>query len=309
MQKGGVFYSVCSIPFYFSKALMEAFKTYENVNRADESLSFGISTTEEIFEKHQGKPDAPHRHNFYTVIIALKAKGKHVIDFHEFALGENQVFFLSPGQVHQMKEESPTVGYSMVFSSQFLVENNIPLNFIKDLNLFNDFGETPPLLLNPKEMQRVKAYAEEILELQKSVVEFKYEAIGSLLKLLLIRCNNICALLQDFNPTIDGKNATLSKFKDLINRHHRTWHATSDYAEELHITPDYLNRIVKSATGKTAKEHIQSRIIVAAKRMLYFSELSQKEIGFELGFSEPANFSAFFKKCVGLSPSQFRANN
>ena len=96
-------------------------------------------------------------------------------------------------------------------------------------------------------------------------------------------------------------------FKKLIDTHYKSWHSTNQYASELHISPDYLNKIVKSQTGKTAKEHIQSRIIIGAKRLLYFTELSNKEIGFELGFSEPANFSAFFKKSVGISPSQFKS--
>ncbi|VAX18427.1 Transcriptional regulator, AraC family [hydrothermal vent metagenome] len=84
------------------------------------------------------------------------------------------------------------------------------------------------------------------------------------------------------------------------------WHATSDYAKELFVTPDHLNRIVKLLTGKTTKEFIQSRISVEAKRMFYLSNLSIKEIGYKLGFSEPANFSAFFKKCTGKSPSTFK---
>jgi AraC-like DNA-binding protein len=60
-------------------------------------------------------------------------------------------------------------------------------------------------------------------------------------------------------------------------------------------------------TGKTAKEHIQARIALEAKRLLHFSDLSVKEIGFQLGFPEPANFSAFFKKCTGSSPSNFKS--
>ncbi len=82
------------------------------------------------------------------------------------------------------------------------------------------------------------------------------------------------------------------------------WHLTTDYATELNVTPDYLNRVIKSLTGKTAKEFIQARIITEAKRLLYFSEMSAKEIGYNLGFSEPANFSAFFKKNTGFSPSK-----
>ena len=66
------------------------------------------------------------------------------------------------------------------------------------------------------------------------------------------------------------------------------------------------NRIIKNSIGKTAKEYIQSRLTTEAKRLLYFSNLSNKEIGFELGFNEPAHFSAFFKKCTQLSPSNFK---
>ncbi|WP_205127756.1 helix-turn-helix domain-containing protein [Okeania hirsuta] len=91
--------------------------------------------------------------------------------------------------------------------------------------------------------------------------------------------------------------------KNLVEEKYKEWHASSSqYAEALHISPDYLNRSIKSLIGKTAKEYIQSRITTAAKRMLYFSELSNKEIGFELGFSEPANFSAFFQKVYRYFP-------
>jgi len=58
--------------------------------------------------------------------------------------------------------------------------------------------------------------------------------------------------------------------------------------------------------GKNAKKVIQSQIVLAAKRLFFFSGLSTKETGYKLGFSEPANFSAFFKKCTGVAPSQFK---
>ena len=85
-------------------------------------------------------------------------------------------------------------------------------------------------------------------------------------------------------------------------------HSTSYYANALYITPDHLNRTFKSKTGTTAKDYIQSRIITEAKRLLYFSDLANKEIAYELGFNEPGNFSAFFKKHTQLSPSNFKKN-
>ena len=105
-----------------------------------------------------------------------------------------------------------------------------------------------------------------------------------------------------------SENRILRAFKNRVNTDYKTEHSTSYYAEKLNITPDHLNRTIKSTIGKTAKEYIQSRIITEAKRLLYFSELSTKEIGFELGFNEPANFSAFFKKATSFSPSTFQKN-
>ncbi|HKI89983.1 MAG TPA: helix-turn-helix domain-containing protein, partial [Draconibacterium sp.] len=103
----------------------------------------------------------------------------------------------------------------------------------------------------------------------------------------------------------EAANSILRSFKILVNEHFSAWHQTTDYANELNVTPDYLNRVIKSLTGKTAKEFIQARIVIEAKRLIAFSDLNAKEIGYQLGFTEPANFSAFFKKNTGLPPSQF----
>ncbi|NOY58276.1 MAG: helix-turn-helix domain-containing protein, partial [Calditrichaeota bacterium] len=180
--------------------------------------------------------------------------------------------------------------------------------FINDLNLFNDFGENPPLILNDEELEKLSEYASEMLSFDQSEIMFKEGAIGALLKLILIRCYNLCSISP--KETIQGssENSILKSFKNLVSENYSIWHSTSNYANELNITPDHLNRVVKSLTGKTAKEHIQDQIITVAKRLIYFTDLSNKEIGYKLGFSEPANFSAFFKNCTGISPSKFKAS-
>lgn len=285
---------------------MDTVKTYRQVNADDERLSFGISRMEDIYDKRDGVTDEPHRHNYFTIVVVLAAKGKHLIDFQEYELKPNQVYFVSPGQVHQIVEQEKSRGFAIVFSSEFLAKNNIPLHFIDDLNLFQDFGHCPPLELSTTEMEKLGSYAHEMIAINSSQNHFKYEAIGALLKLILIHCNNLCSLPAGIHPNIDGAHTLLRNFKTLIHQHYQQWHTTSEYAQQLNITPDHLNRVVKSLTGKTAKEHIQSRITVAAKRLLYFTELSNKEIGYELGFSEASNFSTFFKKATGQTPSTFR---
>ena len=286
---------------------MNPIKTYIQVNRSDADRSFRISRMEDIYAERNGQTDVPHRHDYFTILLTREANGQHFIDFNEYPLRDRQAFFIGPGQVHQVVEKAPSYGYSMVFSHQFLIKNQIPSSFIEDLNLFHDYGHAPPLEPDAAQWDRLAGYCEEICGYYDSGEKFSDQAIGALLKLFLIHCNNICSLPFDDPHRQESAGSLLKQFKSLLEDHYTDWHTTSAYAEALHITPDHLNRSIKTITGKTAKEFIQSRITVAAKRMLYFSDLSVKEIGYALGFSEPANFSAFFKKCTGISPSKFKA--
>lgn len=285
---------------------MHDIKTYTQVDHKSEDISFRISRMEDIWEVRGGKVDDPHRHDYYTVLLIKHAGGKHVVDFHSYDLQPLQLFFISPGQVHQVVESEKSVGYAILFSAQFLIENNIPFYFIEDLALFRDYGDSPPLNLNTVEFQELSLFAEAMLNAVESDLKFKDQALSAYLKLLLIRSNNLCTLSIDNPQKQEAGNTLLKNFKELVNEQHMNWKQTSDYANALNVTPDHLNRVVKSLVGKTAKEIIQSRIILAAKRLICFSKLSTKEIGYRLGFSEPANFSAFFKNETGISPSAFK---
>ncbi len=288
---------------------MDSVKTYQKVYSENErDVSFGIFRMEDIYIEENGKADEPHRHNYYTVLIVNQAKGLHKIDFNTYELSNKQVFFVAPGQVHQVIESEMSIGFAMTFSNQFLVENSIPLSFIESLNLFQNYGQSPPLMPNKEQFDTIENYANQIFDLYSNDAQMKCMSIGAFLKLLLIECNNICAvnpIEMDVDTTGDN---LIRSFKKGVERNYKTEHSTTFYANELSITPDHLNRTFKARTGNTAKDYIQARIITEAKRLLYFTDLTNKEIAYELGFNEPANFSAFFKKHTQLSPSNFKKN-
>src|SRR5690554_2733791 len=168
---------------------MNQVKTYQKVNSDDKKVSFGISKMEDIYTKRNGRVDEPHRHNFYTVLIIKKAKGQHKIDFNTYKLANRQVFFVAPGQVHQVVETEKSLGFAMTFSNQFLIENSIPISFIESLNLFQNYGQSPPLTPGDEKFKSIFNYAENIFEFFNSDKNMKLWSIGSLLKLLLIECN------------------------------------------------------------------------------------------------------------------------
>ncbi|MXV37092.1 helix-turn-helix domain-containing protein [Flavobacteriaceae bacterium Ap0902] len=285
---------------------MESLKTYTKVNKRENSIHFGISKMEDIYIKREGKKDVPHRHKYYTILIIKHGNGEHKIDFTSYPLGKHQIFFVAPGQVHQVIENEKTLGFSIAFSNQFLIENSISLSFIENLNLFNNYGQSPPL--NPKDTQfeAINGFAEKIFELYTGNAPMRFLSIGAFLKLLLIQCNNICTLHPIEPETNLTVNQIIKNFKEQVDQYYKEEHSTSFYAEKLNITPDYLNRKIKEKIGTTAKDYIQSRIITEAKRLLYFTDLSNKEIAYDLGFNEPSNFSNFFKKHTHSSPSNFK---
>ena len=285
---------------------MNIVKTYQNVNNKIDSISFGISKMEEIYTKRNGRVDEPHRHNYYTVLIVNKAKGQHKIDFNSYELSNKQIYFVAPGQVHQVIEEEQSFGFAMTFSNQFLIENSIQLSFIESLNLFQNYGQNPPLIPSENQFEAIEGFSNQIFTLFNSEANMKFLSIGAFLKLLLIECNNICSI-NPIESEIDSSGDNLIRlFKNEVEKNYKKEHSTTFYANKLFITPDHLNRTFKAKIGKTAKDYIQARIITEAKRLLYFTDLSNKEIGFELGFNEPANFSAFFKKQTQVSPSNFK---
>lgn len=285
---------------------MSTVKTYKNVNAQKQGDHFRIFKMEDIYMERNGVADEPHRHNYYTVLVVNKAKGNHKIDFNDYPFGEKQIYFVAPGQVHQIIEEEKPQGHAMIFSTDFLVENSIPLSFIASLNLFQNYGQSPPLLPNAEQFSTIENFANQMLILFNSQANMSQLSIGAFLKLLLIECNNICAINPIESDVDYTGDALVRRFKTEVDKQYRKEHSSTFYAQILHISPDHLNRTIKLKIGKTAKEYIQSRLITEAKRLLYFTDLSNKEIGYELGFNEPAHFSAFFKKQTQKSPSHFK---
>ena len=242
------------------------------------------------------------------MILTEQAEGKHTIDFHAFELAGRQVYFIGPGQVHQLAASAEPQGWVLTFSPEFLLRNGIRETFISDINLFKDYGLAPPLELSAASLETLQGYLEQMAELYQQDTPFKYEALGAWLKLILIECNQVCDLpQQDQTQAVEAAGSILRNFKELVDRHFRQWHKVGAYADQLGVTADHLNKSVKALSGQTAKEYIQSRITVEAKRQLLFSGISAKELAYQLGFDTPSHFSTFFKNCTGQSPTAFRA--
>lgn len=287
--------------------LQKEIRTYSFDEIEGNHSMFSLQRLTDLYNMHHGESDIPHRHDYYTIIFFQTGSGSHIIDFMEYKIENHSIYFILPGQMHQVKPTSEPKGWTLKFTEEFLITNSISEKLLNDIYLFNNYGQSPPLLLNDDQMSVYKNILQQMEFFSASLETYTLEAIGSLLKLFLIQSNNHCSLQKQNNPQfLETTNHLLRSFKKQLDKHYSTRHKVSDYADMLAVTADYLNKTVKSITGKSAKDHIQSKLITEAKRMLLFSTLNNKELSYELGFEEAAHFNNFFKKTTGLTPSEFR---
>ncbi|MEL6191073.1 MAG: AraC family transcriptional regulator, partial [Bacteroidota bacterium] len=245
-------------------------------------------------------------HDFYTIIWILKGKGTHTIDFQEYEVQERQLYFLHPGQVHQLEVEE-VQGYVCMFTLDFMCATGVRDSFLTELHLFDQSEESAPLLMPENEE---KTFSSLIGMMESATRENEAESaeiISSSLKLFLLMARKVQKHQQPEPSSATEDSRIIRAFKKLVEERFHEWHKVQEYADQLGITANYLKDLVKTDLEVSAKQYIQNRIILEAKRKIHFSDMNAKEIGFALGFQDPAHFSKFFKQGTGMSLTAFRA--
>ena len=98
----------------------------------------------------------------------------------------------------------------------------------------------------------------------------------------------------------------IQSFMESLDANFKERKMVAEYAEQLAVTPNYLNKVVKKHTRFSAGHHIRQRIVLEAKRMGRFTRPGMKEIAYSLGFLDPSHFSRFFKTFTGTNFSSFK---
>ncbi|MEM6736051.1 MAG: helix-turn-helix transcriptional regulator [Bacteroidota bacterium] len=265
--------------------------------------SIKIERMEEIFDKANGEIDTPHRHGYNTVVWVREGEGSHIIDFNEYAFGKDHIFFIGPGQIHQVKTLNRPRGWVITFQDDFVIQSGLGRDFLINVNLFRQYSESPPIVINrPSRLLEILNLLYDAFK--EKTFEYRSEAQGAALKLFLIECIKFCD--PENKKASEVGSPLLIRFKGLVNLHFEEMHKVAEYAEMLSVTPKYLNEVIKSTIGMTAKDYIIDRILIEAKRRLLHTDDSVKMIALSLGFPEPLHFNSFFKKRINLTPLQYR---
>lgn len=175
--------------------------------------------------------------------------------------------------------------------------------------LFWGSSELPVIQLDEEQKPKFESLFQILIDEMETKDRIQGEMLRMLLKRLIIKGTRL-ARKQLFPESVGTKQTELIRqFNILVEQHFREYHQVSDYAEMLYKSPKTLSNVFADAGHKTPLEMIHYRIALEAKRQLSKTDKFAKEIAFELGFEEPAHFSRFFKKEIGMSPSAYRKSS
>ena len=274
------------------------------VNTLPEGTSRGIMLMRESFD---GSPDSEqveraHRDGGYTFIIQESGKTHIEIDFQTYCIQAPAVIFIHPHQVHRVIafEEA-------LISTWIITEENLRqeyLSLLEDLTLVN------PLPVNPKAMGVLKETVALCIKLSENKTELLYSGIlkDSVNILVAQIISQYLAMARTTGHHSRFEDIT-KEFKKALEKHFKMVKNPGDYAGQLNISTSYLNECVKATTGKPVSSHIQQRVMLEAKRLLYHSAKSVKEIAGELGYHDYSYFTRLFNRVVGVTPVAFRDKN
>ncbi|MEH6657059.1 helix-turn-helix domain-containing protein [Leeuwenhoekiella marinoflava] len=243
-----------------------------------------------------------HRDDYHMFFLQEKGTTSIEIDFHTYTVKPSYAIYIHPNQVHRMLAvKNATISVWGI--------NTETLNR-EYLTLLEDITPTRPLYLKKEAFSIISETVSLCIKLSERNHEKLYQSP------LKDSCNTLVALVVSQYLAQSKSVDKLSRFefitksfKSLLEANFCTVKKPTDYAQTLNISTAYLNECVKKATGYSVSHHIQQRVVLEAKRMLYHSNKSVKEIATQLGYEDYAYFSRLFKKITVVTPSAFRSKN
>jgi AraC family transcriptional activator of pobA len=259
-----------------------------------------------------GKPPMRYsRREFYKISLVRGHQRYHYADKSIEVAGTALLFF-NPNVPYKMEPvaDSPT-GRFCIFKDAFFTEHI--RGSLKDLPMFAPGGK-PAYMLDSKQDQYINAVFEKMLEEINSGYRFKYDLIRNYIMEIVHYALKMEPSENLYEHT-DANARITAVFTELLERQFPiesptqqfSLRSAKDFARQLNVHVNHLNRAIRNTTGKTTTEHIFERLISEAKALLKHTDWNVSEIGYCLGFEEPAHFNHFFKKLTSTTPTAFRS--
>lgn len=249
-----------------------------------------------------------HTLTYYDITFVTEGEGRFSIDNQTNEATSRDVFFSKPGEIRNWDTRHIVNGYALIFEDEFLSSLFKDSLFVQHLSFFQS-GKTSSKLQLPDELyMRILQILHNIKTEIDSYRQNDVYVLRALLYevLMLLDREYKKVNMEEETTSKEVGNIHINKFMKLVESHLTEQHSVQYYADKLCITPNYLNEIVTSTKGISAKQYIRNKVMDEAKRLLTYTDFPISDIAFELHFSTVSYFIRSFRQHTGETPLLYR---
>lgn len=257
----------------------------------------------------------PCRFDGYLALFCIKGHVLMDINLQTYEVEDSSFIFIVPGYIIKvtdiLQDEMKDAHFIMVaISKEFM--SSVRFDFNKLFNESMRIIEKPSIKLEGEDLKIATKYLSLTVDILNAKMSNKKEVVGSLLSSFCYvigsawtkKISNMSKSVQ-YSSSMKV-NLIFEQFLKLVTEYHTSERNMAFYAERLCLTPKYLSKLIKQASGRSAPDWIDSFVILEAKNMLKYSECPIKEIVYKLHFPNQSVFYKFFKAHTGMTPSEYR---
>lgn len=244
---------------------------------------------------------APQRPDFHHLLTLDAGALRHTVDFTGYTLTPGAWLWVRPGQVQQWSDLGAAEGTLILFRQDYLDAATTAAARLDDPHapVLNtpDATDAEALRLATDHLTR------EFHALGRLPLEIHTGVLRHLLAVLVLRLAHLTTPVGGPAP---GPDVTYLRFRAAVERDFARTRRVEDFARALGYSPRTLARATLATAGVGAKEFIDRRVVLEAKRLLAHSDHSAARIADRLGFPSPTHFSKYFHQRTGTTPIAFR---
>jgi AraC-like DNA-binding protein len=245
----------------------------------------------------------------YIKVLFLPAGYTIKVDMASYTTKDPSLFFIAPNQYMELLKAGEDTGYLIYYNRDFYCIQIHDKEVACDGLLFNNSQNIPEVILKNQQTTSISYIFEQIVEEFRLKDVSLEEMLRTYLKQLFIKATRLWKG-QHLNKELVAHASELEffrKFTILVDQHFKEKHNVADYAELLFMAPKTITHKFKRLNLPQPNDVIKERILLEAKRLLVHTTLTAKEIGYELGYEDPAYFSRLFVQKTGETPSGYRS--
>lgn len=281
----------------------------------NDNLSDDLFVAEMHYESKMDIIEYPCRFHGYMAFFCIKGEFEVEINLKKFTIRKDSMFIYTPGNIVRVTnidpKEKESVHFVVVAISEDLMSST-RFDFSKLYNESLRLLESPCVVINENERELCRKYFDLIQEVSKMRMPNMRESVAALISSIFylmgaMWTDRLTAAKKNGGDEMSTRSKiVLEDFLLLVRDYHTKERSLSFYADKLYLTPKYLSKLIKSVSGKSAHEWIDSFVILEAKNLLKYSDMSIKSIVYELNFPNQTTFYRFFKTKTGMTPSEYR---